>query len=230
VDERKLLAIQETINTANIGKEVTLVAASKTQATADLVSAYELGIRDFGENYLKEALPKIEALAHLALNWHFIGRIQSNKTRAIAESFDWVHCVDREKVARRLSDHRSPHHSDHKLRAALNVLIQVNVDDDPNKGGVSPSEVEALVEVIDTLPNLKLRGLMTILHPSTNPREGYASVAQLALEIGQILAAKEASNAQWDTLSMGMSADLADAISSGSTMVRIGTALFGPRA
>ena len=226
MDERKFLAIQETINAASIGKEVTLIAASKTQATADLVCAYDLGVRDFGENYLNEALPKIEALTHLALNWHFIGRIQSNKTRAIAEAFDWVHCVDREKVARRLSDHRRDHHSE---RPALNVLIQVNVDNDPNKGGVTPGEVGKLAETIDALPNLKLRGLMTILHPATNPREGYTSVAQLAAEIGQMLAARAGSNAQWDTLSMGMSADLADAISTGSTMVRVGTALFGPR-
>ena len=179
--------------------------------------AYEAGIRHFGENYLDEALAKRADLATPDLIWHFIGKIQSNKTKSIAQHFDWVHTIDRYKIAKRLSDQRSG--------SKLNALIQVNIDADPAKGGVLKEEVASLVEQIDPLPNLSLRGLMTILDRTSDPASSYQSMAQLFTETRAYLN----STARWDTLSMGMSGDMAQAIGAGATQVRIGTALFGPR-
>ena len=197
--------------------EITLIAASKTQPGTVIQQAYEAGIRHFGENYLDEALAKRADLATPDLIWHFIGKIQSNKTKSIAQHFDWVHTIDRYKIAKRLSDQRSG--------SKLNALIQVNIDADPAKGGVLKNEVASLVEQIDPLPNLSLRGLMTILDRTSDPASSYQSMAQLFTETRAYLN----STARWDTLSMGMSGDMAQAIGAGATQVRIGTALFGPR-
>ena len=197
--------------------EITLIAASKTQPGTVIQQAYEAGIRHFGENYLDEALAKRADLATPDLIWHFIGKIQSNKTKSIAQHFDWVHTIDRYKIAKRLSDQRTG--------SKLYALIQVNIDADPAKGGVLKEEVASLVEQIDPLPNLSLRGLMTILDRTSDPASSYQSMAQLFTETRAYLN----STARWDTLSMGMSGDMAQAIGAGATQVRIGTALFGPR-
>ena len=197
--------------------EITLIAASKTQPGDIIQHAYDAGIRHFGENYLDEALAKRAGLATPDLTWHFIGKIQSNKTKSIAQHFDWVHTIDRFKIAKRLSDQRTG--------STLNVLIQVNIDADPAKGGVLKDEVASLVEQIDPLPNLSLRGLMTILDRTSEPASSYQSMALLFTETRAYLN----STARWDTLSMGMSGDMAQAIGAGATQVRIGTALFGPR-
>ncbi|MEM7000547.1 MAG: YggS family pyridoxal phosphate-dependent enzyme [Pseudomonadota bacterium] len=222
----QLTAIEQSIAKAaedagRTAADVTLIAASKTQAAATIEQAHRLGISQFGENYLDEALAKIDALKHLSLTWHYIGRIQSNKTRQIAQHFDWIHTVDRAKIAQRLSDQR-------ESAKPLSVLIQVNLDQDPNKAGVtSAAACVELAQTICALPNLRARGLMTILNPASEPAEGYASVAQLAAEVAEQLPTK--ARADWQMLSMGMSQDLHAAVAAGATHVRLGTALFGPR-
>ena len=182
---------------------------------------YEAGVTHFGENYLDEALDKMPLLVDLPLQWHYIGRIQSNKTKEIAQHFHWVHTVDREKIARRLSDQCPPGRS-------LQILIQVNIDADPAKGGILDHNLNALLERIVDLPNLDIRGLMTILANDTAraPVESYRSMAQLFANAGTLFGGRLPA---WDTLSMGMSRDLEAAVASGATMVRVGTDLFGPR-
>ncbi|KGK42370.1 hypothetical protein LH51_07530 [Nitrincola sp. A-D6] len=199
--------------------EVALLAVSKTRSADEVREAFQQGLIRFGENYLQEALDKIQALADLPLEWHFIGPVQSNKTRQIAESFDWVHSVDRLKIARRLSEQRPTELAD------LNICLQVNIDDESSKSGCSPNEALDLAREIAALPHLNLRGLMAIPAPTDDAaaqRLAFAKVRALAERI-------RASGIAMDTLSMGMSGDLAAAIAEGSTMVRIGTALFGPR-
>ncbi len=190
---------------------VTLLAVSKTHSIARIAQAQAAGQRAFGENYVQDALPKIEALP--GLEWHLIGPLQSNKARIAAERFDWVQTVDREKIASRLSEHRPAH------RPALNVLIQVNVSGEGTKSGVAPQEVVVLAKTIAALPRLRLRGLMAI------PRAGvvaeFSKLKQLFDELKDLFA--------MDTLSMGMSDDFEAAIAEGSTMVRVGTAIFGQR-
>lgn len=195
--------------------DVTLLAVSKTKTPADIEEAYAAGQRDFGENYVQEALPKIAALNHSDLIWHFIGPIQSNKTREIAEHFQWVHTVDRLKVAERLSHQRPAH------LPPLQVCIQVNIDADEAKSGCIPTETAVLGEAIRRLPNLHLRGLMTI------PREN--SGAEPFHELAQLAHSLRRDGLALDTLSMGMSADLDLAIKEGATLVRIGSAIFGAR-
>lgn len=195
---------------------VGLLAVSKTKPASDLRDAYEAGLRDFGENYLQEALGKQAELSDLPLIWHFIGPIQSNKTRAIAEHFAWVHSVDRLKIAQRLSEQRPPE------LPPLNICIQVNVSGEASKSGCSPEDLPALAQAISALPNLKLRGLMAIPEPTDDRDEqnaSFAAVSTLQAQLGLPL----------DTLSMGMSHDLEAAIAQGATWVRIGTALFGAR-
>jgi pyridoxal phosphate enzyme (YggS family) len=195
---------------------VGLLAVSKTKPANDLREAYDAGLRDFGENYLQEALGKQAELSDLPLIWHFIGPIQSNKTRAIAEHFAWVHSVDRLKIAQRLSEQRPPE------LPPLNICIQVNVSGEASKSGCSPEDLPALAEAISALPNLKLRGLMAIPEPTDDRDEqnaSFAAVSTLQAQLGLPL----------DTLSMGMSHDLEAAIAQGATWVRIGTALFGAR-
>jgi pyridoxal phosphate enzyme (YggS family) len=200
---------------------VTVVAVSKGQEAAVLRAAAALGIADFGESYLQEALPKLVALQDLPLTWHFIGRIQANKTRPIAQAFDWVHGLDRLQLAERLSQQRSPH------RAPLNVCIQVNIADEPAKAGVSIAAAAELVGAVRTLPRLCLRGLMCILPAADSASEDVSRRRFAALHA--LLTRLNADGAGLDTLSMGMSADFDAAVREGATLVRIGTAIFGPR-
>jgi hypothetical protein len=198
---------------------VTLVAVSKTQPVEAIEAVAHAGIESFGENYLQEALPKIEALASLELTWHFIGQIQGNKTRPIAESFAWAHGVDRLKIAQRLSEQR-PFHA-----APLNICLQVNIAGEATKAGASPAELPALVESVRSLPRLRLRGLMCIPPEEAAPerqRHWFRATRQLFDTLNE-------GGAQLDTLSMGMSGDFEMAIAEGSTLVRIGSAIFGQR-
>ena len=195
---------------------VQLLAVSKTKPAQALREAYAAGLRDFGENYLQEALGKQAELTDLPLIWHFIGPIQSNKTRAIAEHFDWVHSVDRLKIAQRLSEQRPAE------LPPLNICIQVNVSGEASKSGCTPTDLPALAKAIAALPHLTLRGLMAIPEPTDDRAEqdaAFAAVQRLQASLDLPL----------DTLSMGMSHDLESAIAQGATWVRIGTALFGAR-
>lgn len=202
---------------------VALLAVSKTQPAHRLREAALAGATRFGENYLQEALEKMDALADMeGLEWHFIGPIQSNKTRDISRRFHWVHSIDRLKVARRLSEQRPPE------LAPLNVCIQVNIDEEASKSGVAPAEVAALAREMVALPGLCLRGLMAIPDPGNNEPRQRQAFRQLAGLLSQL---REAHPGQTDldTLSMGMSGDLEAAIAEGATLVRVGSALFGPR-
>ena len=193
-----------------------LLAVSKTKPAAALREAYAAGIRDFGENYLQEARAKQVELADLPLCWHFIGPIQSNKTRDIAEHFAWVHSVDRLKIAQRLSEQRPAN------LPPLNICIQVNVSGEASKSGCTPHDLPALAAAINALPRLKLRGLMAIPEPTEVRAEQDAAFAA-------VHTLQQSLNLGLDTLSMGMSHDLESAIAQGATWVRIGTALFGAR-
>nr|WP_314878214.1 YggS family pyridoxal phosphate-dependent enzyme [uncultured Pseudomonas sp.] len=195
---------------------IRLLAVSKTKPAAAVREAYAAGVRDVGENYLQEALAKQDELTDLALTWHFIGPIQSNKTRAIAEHFAWVHSVDRLKIAQRLSEQRPAE------LPPLNICLQVNVSGEDSKSGCAPAELPALAAAVAALPGLRLRGLMAIPEPSDERAVQEAAFARLR-ELQASL------NLGLDTLSMGMSHDLEAAISQGATWVRIGTALFGAR-
>lgn len=197
--------------------EITLLAVSKTQPAANLRRAYDAGQRHFGENYLREALGKIEQLRGLDIVWHFIGPIQSNKTRAIAEHFAWVHSVDRLKIAQRLNEQRP------ESMPPLNVCVQVNIDREATKSGAEVEEVHDLALAINTLSRLRLRGLMAIPAPGAEKD----SLHRLMLLYEKLKT--EADLRHLDTLSMGMSADMETAITNGSTIVRIGTAIFGAR-
>jgi pyridoxal phosphate enzyme (YggS family) len=199
---------------------VTLVAVSKTFPAASVREAAAAGQRDFGENYLQEALAKMDELAGLPLTWHFIGPIQSNKTRPIAERFDWVHSIDREKIARRLAEQRPPG------LPPLQVCIEVNVSGEASKSGVAPADLPALAQVITGLPQLKLRGLMAIPEPTPDEALQRSRFALLRTLRDDLVRA----GLPLDTLSMGMSADLEAAIAEGATLVRVGTAIFGARA
>jgi len=193
-----------------------LLAVSKTKPAQAVREAYAAGMRDFGENYLQEALSKQLELTDLPLSWHFIGPIQSNKTRAIAENFAWVHSVDRLKIAQRLSEQRPAD------LPPLNICIQVNVSGEASKSGCTPADLPALAEAIIALPRVKLRGLMAIPEPTDDRAAqdtAFATVRDLQASLNLAL----------DTLSMGMSHDLESAIAQGATWVRIGTALFGAR-
>ena len=204
------LAVQRDVTSVH------LLAVSKTKPAAALREAYAAGLRDFGENYLQEARAKQVELADLPLCWHFIGPIQSNKTRDIAEHFAWVHSVDRLKIAQRLSQQRP------NELPPLNICIQVNVSGEASKSGCTPTDLPALAEAINGLPRLKLRGLMAIPEPTDDRAEqdaAFAKVRELQHSLDMGL----------DTLSMGMSHDLESAIAQGATWVRIGTALFGAR-
>jgi pyridoxal phosphate enzyme (YggS family) len=197
---------------------VGLLAVSKTQPAAAIREAAEAGVRDFGENYLQEALDKQAELSELPLTWHFIGPIQSNKTKSIAEHFDWVHSVDRLKIAQRLSDQRPAE------LPPLNICLQVNVSGEASKSGCAPEELLQLAQAVAAMPRLRLRGLMCIPAPSEDPAEQRAAFARL-----RALRDEDELPLTLDTLSMGMSQDLEAAIAEGATWVRIGTALFGAR-
>jgi PLP dependent protein len=199
---------------------VRLIAVGKGHPASSLRTIAQAGQQDFGENYLQEALGKLGELEDLGLTWHYIGQVQGNKTRAIAERFAWVHTVDRERIAARLNEQRPPQ------APPLNICVQVSLEDEPGKGGVEPHELEALAEKIRELPRLKLRGLMCI------PPYRHSFEEQMAL-FGRMRTYFDELNAKGfalDTLSMGMSGDLDAAIAAGATLVRIGTAIFGARA
>lgn len=199
--------------------DVRLIAVSKTFPPALLRTAYGAGQRDFGENYVQEALDKMAQLDDLDIVWHFIGPIQSNKTRPIAESFDWVHSVDRAKIAERLSAQRPAE------REPLRICLQVNLGAEVTKGGVSPEDVPALARVVRSLPRLQLRGLMAIPEPTDDVRHQRERFAQLR----RLLDSLALRNEGVDMLSMGMSDDLESAVAEGATLVRIGRAVFGER-
>ncbi len=200
-------------------QSVTLLAATKAQPPEVLRAAADCGLGHFGESYLQEALPKLDALRDCALTWHFIGQIQANKTRPIAERFAWVHAVDRLRIAERLAAQR-PHYA-----PPLNVCLQVHIGGEASKGGVEAAQLPALARAVASLPRLTLRGLMCI------PPEESAVPRQRAWfrELRELCAALNSQGLELDTLSMGMSGDFEAAIEEGATLVRVGTALFGPR-
>ncbi|MES2949252.1 MAG: YggS family pyridoxal phosphate-dependent enzyme [Pseudomonadota bacterium] len=198
---------------------VTLLAVSKTFGADALARAHAAGQTAFGENYIQEAVEKIQALRALPLQWHCIGPIQSNKTRLVAEHFDWVHTVDRLKIAQRLSEQRPKH------LAPLQVCIQVNVDGGASKSGVAESEALALAQAVNVLPRLHLRGLMCIPEPAPD----FAASCVVFTRARGLFDQMNMAGMALDTLSMGMSADLEAAIASGSTLVRVGSAIFGSR-
>ncbi|OZG74259.1 YggS family pyridoxal phosphate enzyme [Hahella sp. CCB-MM4] len=199
--------------------EVALLAVSKTKPSEAIRAAYAAGLRDFGENYLQEALQKIQELSDLSIQWHFIGPLQSNKTRQVAEHFHWIHTVDRLKIATRLSEQRPEN------MPLLNVCIQVNIDEEDSKSGVPLDEVKSLAADIAKLPRLCLRGLMCI----PNPSHDQSTLAESFRKVAAVAEDLKSRHNTIDTLSMGMSQDMEVAIAEGSTIVRIGTAIFGER-
>lgn len=224
-----LLDVQRRLSLAALAanrppSSITLLAVSKTFPASAIREAYAAGQRCFGENYVQEGIQKIEDLNDLRnqLTWHFIGPLQSNKTQAVASHFDWVHSVDREKIAQRLNDQRPAHLS------PLNVCVQINISSETSKSGVQPIDALALCQAITHMPHLTLRGLMSIPEPIDDPllqRDAHRQLREIFEQIK-----KELNNPiHFDTLSMGMSADMEAAIAEGSTIVRIGTAIFGQR-
>ncbi|MBK5943266.1 MULTISPECIES: YggS family pyridoxal phosphate-dependent enzyme [Halorhodospira] len=221
----RLAAVQERVRAAEASHgrpagSVQILAVSKRHPGAAIRAAHAAGQPAFGENYLQEAAEKQAELADLDIQWHFIGGVQSNKTREVAERFDWIHTVDRAKIARRLSEQRP---SD---REALNVCLQVNISEEPQKAGCPPDDVFELAAAVDGLPRLRLRGLMALPAPAeafAEQRQPLARLRKLREEL------HERGHRELDTLSMGMSADLEAAIAEGATIIRIGTAIFGPR-
>ena len=217
-----LQAIRRRISEALQGdsRAVVLVAVSKQQPPEAIGAAFDAGCRDFGESYVQEAIPKIAAVRHTPIVWHFIGRLQANKARDVAERFDWVHGVDRAKVAAALGKGRPG------TLAPLNICLQVNISGEDTKGGVAPADALALGREVAAMPNLRLRGLMGIASPTANEGEQRAQFALLR-SVRDTLAA---GGIALDTLSMGMSHDLESALAEGATMVRVGTGIFGERA
>lgn len=223
-----LTSIHQQIQTAcqKVGRPqsaVKLLAVSKTKPVEDIQMAIDAGQRAFGENYVQEGIEKIQYFSdkHPELEWHFIGPLQSNKTRLVAEYFDWMQTIDRTKIADRLNEQRSAY------KKPLNVLIQINISDESSKSGIPPTEMLALAKHIENLPRLCLRGLMAIPAPTDNMAEQEKALSAMQTLFEELKAA--CPNQQIDTLSMGMSDDMNTAIACGSTMVRIGTAIFGQR-
>ncbi|MFV2030909.1 MAG: YggS family pyridoxal phosphate-dependent enzyme [Gammaproteobacteria bacterium] len=222
--EKNLFALHDRIEQAanryrRNAKDISLLAVSKKKTSQDVRAAYDAGQRDFGENYLQEAIQKIQDLSDLDIDWHFIGAIQSNKTRVIAQYFDWVHCIDRFKIAQRLSDQRPA------TQPPINICIQVNVDFEATKSGVALEQVASLAENLSELPGIRLRGLMAIPAPHEDIKSQREPFARLRQELHRL----NQGGLDCDTLSMGMSHDIEAAIAEGSTLVRIGTAIFGER-
>ncbi len=203
----------------NASRNILLLAVSKTKPASMLEQAYKAGLHNFGESYLQEALEKIHALSALDITWHFIGPVQSNKTRDIASHFQWVHSVDRLKIARRLSEQRDPE------LGILNICLQINISNEPGKSGTSLNELPQLAREVSQLPNIKLRGLMAIparTKDFTQQRAAFNQIHQAMTELNN-------NGLNLDTLSIGMSNDMEAAIAEGSTILRIGTAIFGKR-
>ena len=225
---QQLGAVRERLRAACVAagrspESVALLAVTKTHGPDAVAQAVAAGQRAFGENYVQEGVEKIQALraSHpdVALEWHCIGPLQTNKTRLVAEHFDWVHTIDRLKIAQRLSDQRPAH------LPPLQVCVQVNVDGGANKSGVSPAELPALAQAVAALPGLRLRGVMAIPEPATEEEAQKA----LFMSVKAVFDALNGVSPVWDTLSMGMSADLEAAVAAGSTLVRVGSAIFGAR-
>ena len=215
-----MINIEENISILNekIEKKTSIIAVSKKKSAELVEQAYLLGIKNFGENYLQEALQKIVSLNHLDINWHFIGKIQSNKCKDIARNFQWVHTIDRFKIAKRLND-------DCPLDKIINVLIQINIDNEESKSGIDESQLFDLAEKISVLPNIKLKGIMVI--PKNNleinlTEESFKKTLEFSLKLRNKFS-------EANEISMGMSSDFELAIKNGSTMVRIGTGIFGER-
>lgn len=215
-----MINIEENISKLNkkIEKKTSIIAVSKKKSVELVEQAYLLGIKNFGENYLQEALQKIGSLNHLDINWHFIGKIQSNKCKDIARNFQWVHTIDRFKIAKRLND-------DCPLNKIINVLIQINIDNEESKSGIDESQLFDLAEKISVLPNIKLKGIMVI--PKNNleinlTEESFKKTLEISLKLRNKFS-------EANEISMGMSSDFELAIKNGSTMVRIGTGIFGER-
>ncbi len=206
-----LKRVNSRIDSIEHNQEVQLIAVSKTRSTAEIQEAVNAGQVHFGENYLQESLDKISFFKERNLIWHFIGPIQSNKTALIAENFDWVHSVDRLKIAKRLSDQRDP------SLGALNILIQINIDEEQSKSGLLLNNVNEIISEVNDLPNISLRGFMCIPSPN-NSANSFSEMANLISKYPFL-----------DSLSMGMSSDLELAIERGATLVRVGTDIFGQR-
>ncbi|ELY4670390.1 YggS family pyridoxal phosphate-dependent enzyme [Cronobacter muytjensii] len=225
--ERNLAQVRQKISAAvqrcgRAPEEVTLLAVSKTKPASAIAEAIDAGQREFGENYVQEGVDKIQHFREAGvdgLTWHFIGPLQSNKSRLVAEHFDWCHTVDRLRIATRLNEQRPDE------MAPLNVLIQVNISDEQSKSGIALDELDALAAAVAALPRLRLRGLMAI--PA--PEKAYERQFAVASEMAAAFTALKARYPTVDTLSLGMSDDMEAAIAAGSTMVRIGTAIFGAR-
>jgi pyridoxal phosphate enzyme (YggS family) len=201
-------------------KNIELLAVSKTKPVSDIIIAYEAGHRSFGENYVQEGVDKIAELKHLSdISWHFIGPLQSNKSRLVAENFDWMHSVDRFKIAKRLNDQR------HNYAKPLNICMQVNIDEEETKAGILPHELMPLLSDCETLDRLCVRGLMAIPKASKVKSEQLASFKK----VQALFTTCQQKYPQFDTLSIGMSGDIPAAIECGSTIVRVGTAIFGAR-
>jgi len=215
----KARILKAALNSERSDDAIRLIVVSKTRDSEYLRAIYEQGQRDFGENYLQEALEKIEALKDLDICWHFIGPIQSNKTRAIAENFDWVQTIDRPKIAQRLNDQRPEH------LKALNICLQINLDNEESKSGITHEAASDLADIVTNLPNLNLRGLMYI--PA--PQDSFEAQLQSCQRAFDEFRALQQQFSTIDTLSLGMSSDLEAAIQAGSTMVRTGTDIFGAR-
>jgi len=208
---QNLKKVQARIDAVDEKNQVILIAVSKTKPASDLQQAINAGQKHFGENYLQEALEKIEILKAQDLIWHFIGPIQSNKTKQIAQNFDWVHSVDRLKIAKRLNDQRP------KVLGKLNVLLQINIDNESTKSGILEEEIDEIITNFENFQNISLRGFMCIPSPD-NAEQSFQKMAKIMQK-----------HPEFDTLSMGMSNDLDLAIENGATFVRIGTDIFGKR-
>ncbi len=219
LDAVRAIIAESTAEYARATGSVQLLAVSKTRSAEEIMEALAAGQRCFGESYLQEAIDKIDLLRDEEIEWHFIGRVQSNKTRQIAEKFDWVHSIDKLKHARRLNDQRPD------SMPPLNLCLQINIDNEATKGGVEPDQAAELIQQISTLPRLQLQGVMTLPSPTASVDEQRLPFRRLR-ELRDRLATKEL---PLDTLSIGMSDDIPAAIAEGSTMVRVGTAIFGPR-
>ncbi len=226
--EYNLASISENLATINVricaqarscgrrARSITLIAVSKTKPAEAIVEAYLASQHHFAENYVREGVSKITQLADLPITWHFIGTVQSNKTALIARHFHWVHSIDRVKIAKRLGSHRDPENP-------LNVLLQINIDADPAKGGVTPKATPELLAAVGGLPGIRVRGLMTVLEKAGAPDLSFAHMRDLFESM------RPHGGNYWDTLSMGMSRDMDAAIAQGATHLRIGSAIFGPR-
>ncbi len=225
IEERIHRVVDEVRATAlRVGRDLTqikILAVSKQKTVADIRALVSHGFRDFGESYVAEALPKLDSLASAGCIWHYVGVVQSNKTKRLAQHFDWVQSIDRIHIGKRLADVR-----DEFSTTPLNVCVQVNIDEEPTKAGVSVDQVPEMVDQLQQFPQLQVRGLMAIPNPEAHRDATRNSFRQMR-ELFETLRTKTTSH--WDTLSMGMSGDYVMAIEEGATLIRIGTALFGPR-